>query len=97
MRFKEEQLENYQGNPLGYSASDYHHISRPVARAVIRRSQSSNGVRHSRMYSRPSLSEIMFPPEVERYSAHFLQRSLRIPISLIPIKIHWDPVMRTHL
>ncbi|KAI2787156.1 hypothetical protein POX_f07519 [Penicillium oxalicum] len=29
VRFRDEQLENYQGQPLEYSASDYHHISRP--------------------------------------------------------------------
>ena len=30
IRFRDEQLENYQGQPLEYSASDYHHISTPV-------------------------------------------------------------------
>ena len=28
VRFRNEQLENYQGQPLEHSASDYHHISR---------------------------------------------------------------------
>lgn len=27
VKFRDEQLENYQGQPLEYSASDYHHIS----------------------------------------------------------------------
>ncbi|KAL4924762.1 serine/threonine-protein kinase [Aspergillus undulatus] len=32
VKFRNEQLENYQGQPLRYSASDYHHISRGQAR-----------------------------------------------------------------
>lgn len=30
IKFREEQLENYQGDPLHYSASDYQHIAKPV-------------------------------------------------------------------
>ncbi|KAL3472332.1 hypothetical protein BJX99DRAFT_266166 [Aspergillus californicus] len=32
VKFRNEQLENYQGQPLRYSASDYHHISQGQAR-----------------------------------------------------------------
>ncbi|KAJ5249200.1 hypothetical protein N7468_000651 [Penicillium chermesinum] len=32
VKFRDEQLENYQGQSLDYSASDYHHISRPSGR-----------------------------------------------------------------
>ncbi|KAL4870455.1 hypothetical protein BDV12DRAFT_207737 [Aspergillus spectabilis] len=32
VKFRNEQLENYQGQPLKYSPSDYHHISRGQAR-----------------------------------------------------------------
>lgn len=39
-KFRDEQLENYQGQPLEYSASDYHHISRPGDR--VRRGRSSS-------------------------------------------------------
>ncbi|KAJ5092583.1 hypothetical protein NUU61_007453 [Penicillium alfredii] len=39
LRFRDEQLENYQGQPLEYSASDYHHVSRPGGRG--RRGRSS--------------------------------------------------------
>ena len=31
-KFRDEQLENYQGPSIGFSASDYHHIPKPVAR-----------------------------------------------------------------
>ncbi|OJD11349.1 CAMK/CAMKL/GIN4 protein kinase [Emergomyces pasteurianus Ep9510] len=34
-KFRDDQLENYEG-PLGYSASDYHHISRPSAKSQLR-------------------------------------------------------------
>ncbi|OOQ82881.1 putative serine/threonine protein kinase (Kcc4) [Penicillium brasilianum] len=40
VKFRDEQLENYQGQPLEYSASDYHHISRPGDR--VRRGRSSS-------------------------------------------------------
>lgn len=36
-RFREEQLENYQGQPLEYSASDYHHISKPAPKVTAKR------------------------------------------------------------
>lgn len=41
VKFRDEQLENYQGQPLEYSASDYHHISRPGGK--VRRGRSQNG------------------------------------------------------
>lgn len=40
IRFRDEQLENYQGQPLEYSASDYHHISRSGGK--VRRNRSSS-------------------------------------------------------
>lgn len=40
IKFRDEQLENYQGQPLEYSASDYHHISRPGGK--VRRNRSSS-------------------------------------------------------
>ncbi|KAJ5298200.1 uncharacterized protein N7443_006320 [Penicillium atrosanguineum] len=39
-KFRDEQLENYQGQPLEYSASDYHHISRPGGKGRRNRSNS---------------------------------------------------------
>lgn len=46
VKFRNEQLENYQGQPLKYSASDYHHISRGQARLSKHlRSRSQNGSR----------------------------------------------------
>lgn len=43
VRFRDEQLENYQGPPLEYSASDYHHISRRPVRARSKRSPNPRG------------------------------------------------------
>ncbi|KAJ6015236.1 hypothetical protein N7540_009827 [Penicillium herquei] len=40
VKFRDEQLENYQGQPLEYSASDYHHISKTGGKA--RRGRSPN-------------------------------------------------------
>ncbi|KAK5064739.1 hypothetical protein LTR84_000573 [Exophiala bonariae] len=30
IKFRDDQLENYPGDPLHYSTSDYHHVTRPV-------------------------------------------------------------------
>ena len=73
LRFREEQLENYQGPPIEYSASDYHHVpqstkhssSRTHPKATRhnrRRSQfsilSSNVIRSSHSYHRnPSVAD----------------------------------------
>ncbi|KAJ5670673.1 uncharacterized protein N7477_006036 [Penicillium maclennaniae] len=40
VKFRDEQLENYQGQPLEYSASDYHHISRIGGKGRKNRSNS---------------------------------------------------------
>lgn len=47
IKFRDEQLENYQG-PLEYSASDYHHISRPVTRTKpMARQMSTTRIHHN--------------------------------------------------
>ncbi|KAJ6095278.1 hypothetical protein N7486_006024 [Penicillium sp. IBT 16267x] len=40
VKFRDEQLENYQGQPLEYSASDYHHISKFGERAQRGRTEA---------------------------------------------------------
>lgn len=42
IRFRDDQLENYEGQPLEYSASDYHHISRTPGAITRRRSSRRN-------------------------------------------------------
>ncbi|KAF4766442.1 hypothetical protein HAV15_010539 [Penicillium sp. str.  len=60
-KFRDEQLENYQGQPLEYSASDYHHISRPGGR--VRRGRSQTGQGNSKRRAQfPSVKE--FPRRV---------------------------------
>lgn len=41
VKFRDEQLENYQGQALDYSASDYHHISKTGARTRRGRNQNT--------------------------------------------------------
>ncbi|KAL1970344.1 hypothetical protein VTN77DRAFT_5504 [Rasamsonia byssochlamydoides] len=57
IKFRDEQLENYDGQPLEYSASDYHHISRPPAavRAVARYSRNGRVQTQSRRRSQFSI------------------------------------------
>lgn len=57
IKFRDEQLENYHGQPLEYSASDYHHISRPVSatRAVAKHSKNGRLQGHTRRRSQFSI------------------------------------------
>lgn len=57
IKFRDEQLENYHGQPLEYSASDYHHISRPAAaiRAVAKHSKNGRLQGHTRRRSQFSI------------------------------------------
>jgi serine/threonine-protein kinase HSL1 (negative regulator of Swe1 kinase) len=52
IRFRDDQLENYEGQPLEYSASDYHHISRTGG--VINRRHGSR--RHGALRRRSNFS-----------------------------------------
>ncbi|KAF7717907.1 Uncharacterized protein PECH_002693 [Penicillium ucsense] len=53
VKFRDEQLENYQGQPLEYSASDYHHISR--SGEYVRRGRSMSK-RQSQMIAAKDLN-----------------------------------------
>lgn len=94
IKFRDEQLENYQG-PLEYSASDYHHISRPVAKLMTKQMSSArvnqNGRRCSqfsivtdRVCSRnTSLKEPKSSRTIESYDPY---RSSRTPVSDPPVE-----------
>lgn len=60
-KFRDEQLENYQGQPLEYSASDYHHISRPPGRVPSRRGQTARGNHGSQRSQRRTQFTVMTP------------------------------------
>ena len=51
LRFREDQLENYQGPPIEYSISDYHH----APRKPVRRSSTRTSIRA--LSSRPAQSQ----------------------------------------
>ena len=56
LRYRDEQLENYQGPIMEFSTSDYHHITRPVMRrSSTRASIQGNG--HIRNRSHFSIAE----------------------------------------
>lgn len=70
VRFKEEQLENFQGYPFGYSASDYHHISQPAPRVVTWRNQNNYAKEAAESnYSIPTQTKAKLPPTVQKVSA----------------------------
>ena len=54
-RFREEQLENYPGTPLEYSASDYHHITKPLPRQASTRTGDLGMRAHNRRRSQFSI------------------------------------------
>ena len=54
-RFREEQLENYQGQPLEYSASDYHHISKPAPKPKSKPVPNQQARGHQRKKSQFSI------------------------------------------
>ncbi|KAJ5772427.1 hypothetical protein N7520_002956 [Penicillium odoratum] len=55
VKFRDEQLENYQGQPLEYSASDYHHISKIGERA--QRGRTENGGPNSKKRAQSSVAK----------------------------------------
>lgn len=54
VKFREEQLENYPGDPLHYSASDYHHVTKPPPK-LPKRSANGYGIGHARRQSQFSI------------------------------------------
>jgi serine/threonine-protein kinase HSL1, negative regulator of Swe1 kinase len=55
IRFREEQLENYPGVPLEYSASDYHHVARPAPKPASKNAVASQSRNHNRRRSHFSI------------------------------------------
>lgn len=55
IRFREEQLENYPGVPLEYSASDYHHVARPAPKPAPKHASAQQVKGHSRRRSQFSI------------------------------------------
>ncbi|RMZ91980.1 hypothetical protein DV736_g799, partial [Chaetothyriales sp. CBS 134916] len=53
-KFREEQLENFDGECLQYSASDYHHVARPV-RKNLKLNGTGRGISHTRRHSQFSI------------------------------------------
>lgn len=67
LKFREEQLEHYDGHPMDYSISDYHHIpppTQPMQRSSTRASlQTSRGTRRVSQYA---LVDPNMPPPPRR-------------------------------
>lgn len=52
LKFRDEQLENFTGDPLQYSNSDYHHIRKPATRLA---KSATKGTLHQRRHSQFSI------------------------------------------
>lgn len=57
LRFRDEQLENYQGPPIEYSTSDYHH--NPPQQRAARRSSTKHSLQNPRNQRRQSQYSIL--------------------------------------
>jgi serine/threonine-protein kinase HSL1, negative regulator of Swe1 kinase len=55
VKFREEQLENYPGSPLEYSASDYHHVTKPPPKPAAKRGANLQVRNHNRRRSQFSI------------------------------------------
>lgn len=107
VRFRDEQLENFQGQPLEYSASDYHHISRRPIRARSKRSPSIRSQHGSMRRQQFSVKKqgsrragpIKEPMSSASYDPFRSPRNVRIPeAGYAQITIHRessDATMRT--
>ncbi|KEF61281.1 CAMK/CAMKL/GIN4 protein kinase [Exophiala aquamarina CBS 119918] len=51
IKFREDQLENYPGEPLHYSTSDYHHVSRPAPKPSKKPGTSRGHARRTSQFS----------------------------------------------
>lgn len=73
LRFRDEQLENYQGPPIEYSTSDYHH--NPPQQRSARRSSTKRSLQTSRSQRRQSQysileSSVALPRKSHSHSVH---------------------------
>ncbi|KAJ9253435.1 hypothetical protein DTO207G8_4168 [Paecilomyces variotii] len=97
VKFRDEQLENYQGQPLEYSASDYHHISRSAVRSAVKRTQNSRG--HGSLSRRRSQFSVI--PEVSRFGslkeARDTPKSTRTVESYDPYRPSKNPIGTPHV
>ncbi|KAI9875894.1 MAG: hypothetical protein M1830_007823 [Pleopsidium flavum] len=67
LKFREDQLENYQGPSLEYSTSDYHHVPRPIRRAASSRHTYLQAEGHNRRRSQFSIVSDDLPRKREGY------------------------------
>ncbi|KAG5293237.1 serine/threonine-protein kinase [Histoplasma capsulatum G186AR] len=86
-KFRDDQLENYEG-PLGYSASDYHHISRGPAKSQPRATSSRNT---SQSWRRSQLS-IATGRSTFREASHPEPKSARTIASYDPYRSSRSPI-----
>lgn len=70
LRFREDQLENYQGPPIEYSISDYHH----APRQVVRKSSTRVSLQGQELGSRRRVSQYSILDENNPLKSHINQR-----------------------
>ena len=90
VKFRDEQLENYQGPPIEVSGSDYHHVQKPIVRRSSTRMslQASGQTRHRSQFSlmsdgvrRTSQSSRRLPSEAGTEQSYDLYKPSRYQIT----------------
>jgi serine/threonine-protein kinase HSL1 (negative regulator of Swe1 kinase) len=90
LKYRDEQLENYQGHVMEFSTSDYHHITKPsMRRSSTRASMHARGhIRNKSVFSikdepnrRPSYASGRQPSEPETVQSYDPYRSSRTQIA----------------
>ena len=80
LRFRDEQLENYQGPPIEYSTSDYHH--NPPHQRAARRSSTKPSLQTSRSQRRQSqysiLEHSVAPPRKSQSQSQSVHRQASV-------------------
>ncbi len=97
VRFREEQLENYPGVPLEYSASDYHHVARPVPIPAVKHASASQSRNHNRRRSQFSIVSEEGGKRDSYYKDPITSASTTTKESYDPYRSSRTPIVNGHI
>lgn len=92
LKFRDEQFGNYDAQPLGYSSSDHHHMSRPFLSIAQRRLQANSGASGAAVVPNISVSVPVGEPVLKETVAGEEPRSARTAASYDPYRSSNTPL-----
>ncbi|KAL1952777.1 hypothetical protein VTO42DRAFT_4268 [Malbranchea cinnamomea] len=90
LKFRDDHLENYDGQPLEYSSSDHHHMSRPYMSIAERRLQSRSVESPSR--TPPNIPTSVDVPSCQWSGSYDEPKSARTVASYDPYRSSQTPI-----